>query len=161
MELTRMKDPRSSARPGVGALALGVLLLGSPSRAQAAGVGEPSAPRAASRHGPRHLGGHTLEERVTMLSKGLGLDARQQSELRRVLLDQREEVKRVWADEAAPAAVRVKATEVITERTADRIRALLNEEQRRRYNPPKPPHRAVPGSARPSVEAWMSPAKPG
>lgn len=92
-----------------------------------------------------------------MLSKSLDLDARQRSDLRKVLEDQREQVSRVWSDTSVPAAYRVSATQAISDRTADQIRALLNDEQRKRYNPPKPPHEATPGSARPSVDPWMEP----
>ena len=94
-----------------------------------------------------------------MLSKALDLDAKQQSELRKVLEDQREQVSRVWNDTSVPAAYRVSATQAITDKTADQIRALLREEQKKRYNPPKLPREAAPGSPRPSVEAWMNPAK--
>lgn len=150
------RDLQSSARLGVGALALGLgLAVGSPSPALAAGGGERSTTPAA-RHVPRQHGGRSLEERVTMLSKALDLDARQRSELRKVLEDQREQVSRVWSDTSVPAPYRVLTTQAISDRTADRIRALLNEGQRKRYNPPKRPHEATAGSARPSVEAWMN-----
>ena len=94
-----------------------------------------------------------------MLSKALHLDARQQSELRKVLAGQREQLSKVWSDTSVPAAWRVSATQAISDKTADQIRALLNEEQKKRYNPPKPPHEAMRASARPSVEAWMNPGK--
>lgn len=90
-----------------------------------------------------------------MLAKALDLDARQRSELRKVLEDQREQVSRAWSDTSVPAPYRVLSTQVITDRTADRIRALLNDEQRKRYNPPRRPYE-TPGSARPSVDAWMN-----
>lgn len=94
-----------------------------------------------------------------MLSKALGLDASQLSGLRKVLEAQREQVSRVWSDTSVPAAYRVSATQTISDKTADQIRALLNEEQKKRYNPPKPPHEATRGSTRPSLEAWMNPGK--
>jgi hypothetical protein len=100
--------------------------------------------------------GVSLDERIKFLSKALDLDSKQQSELRKVLVAQREETLKVWADESTPTAVRVKATELIGQRTGDRIRALLNEQQRARYNPPRTPNQAAPGSARPSVEALMN-----
>jgi hypothetical protein len=100
--------------------------------------------------------GVTLDERIKFLTRTLDLDPRQQAELRKVLVAQREEILEVWADESAPAAVRVKVTELIGQRTGDRIRALLNDQQRARYNPPRTPSQAAPGSARPGVEAWMN-----
>jgi hypothetical protein len=111
---------------------------------------------APARRAPRGQMGVSLDERIKFLTKALDLDSKQQSELRKVLVAQREETLKVWADESAPAAVRVKATELIGQRTGDRIRALLNEQQRARYNPPRAPREAAPGSARPNVEAWMN-----
>jgi Spy/CpxP family protein refolding chaperone len=141
----------------MGALGLGFILsAGSPRPARAAGLGETSA-APATRRTPRHLGGRTIDERVAMMTKGLGLDAKQQSELKKVLEDQREQVTRLWNDPSVPAAYRVVGTQAITDKTADQIRALLNDEQRKLYNPPRPPRDAAAGSSRPSVEAWMYP----
>jgi hypothetical protein len=137
-----------------------VVLLASawPLPAPAAPDGQPLAPSAApARPAPRRRSAGSLDDRVKSLSKALVLDQQQQSALRKVLVAQREETLAVWADESTPAAVRVKATELISQRTADRIRALLNEQQRARYNLPRPPNQAAPGSSRPSVETWMDP----
>lgn len=144
-------------RTGLAVLALGMSLASVwPVQAQTATGGEPAAVPAPTRHVQRHRGTGGLEERVAMLSKALHLDDTQQAELRRVLADQREEIGRAWSDTSVPAADRVSATQAISDRTADRIRALLNEEQRKQYNPPRQPHTA---SARPSVEAWMYPGR--
>jgi hypothetical protein len=154
---------RSQARRWTwpGALVLtAVLVLASawPVLAPAAADGQEAAGNLApARQEPRGRRVASLDDRVTLLSKTLDLDAKQQSELRKVLLAQREETLKAWADETVPAAARVKATELIGQRTADRIRALLNEQQRARYNPPRPPHQAAPGSSRPTVDTWMNP----
>jgi hypothetical protein len=107
----------------------------------------------------RHHNGTGLDDRVNTLTKALDLDATQQSGLRKVLESQREQVARVWNDESVPAAYRVVATQAISDKTADQIRALLNDEQKKKYNPPKP-HNAAPGSTGPSVEDWMNKTKP-
>ena len=75
----------------------------------------------------------TLEGRVQLLAKELALDSVQQSQLRDILQSQRVEVARVWSDPAVPASVRVGATQSIGEKTGDRIRAILNAEQREKY----------------------------
>jgi hypothetical protein len=139
---------------------LAVLVLASawPVPARAATEGQDTAAAASARQVPRHRKGASIDDRVRFLSKALGLDAKQQSELRKVLEAQREEIGKVWADEEAPAAYRIKATETISEQTADRIRALLNDEQKKKYNAPR--QRPAPGeSARPDVEAWMDAGK--
>ena len=80
----------------------------------------------------------------------------QQSALRKLLEDQREQIRGVWSNTSVPAAYRVSATLAISDKTADQIRSLLNEEQRKKYNPPRLPHEALANSASPSVEGWMS-----
>jgi Spy/CpxP family protein refolding chaperone len=100
-----------------------------------------------------------LDDRVQLLSKALELDAGQQAALKKVLEAQREQVSRLWANESLPAAYRVSATQAIGEKTADQIRALLNDEQKKRFNPPKPPHEAAASSSL-SVEDWMSKTRP-
>jgi len=126
--------------------------------AQAASVGQVDAIALAQAQAPRQQGAG-LEGRVKTLSKALDLDARQQSELRKVLEKQREQVRRVWADNSVPSAYRIAETRVIGDRAADEIRSLLNEEQRKKYKPPKPGHDAT-RTAKPNVEDWMNRAGP-
>ena len=95
-----------------------------------------------------------LDRRVTLLAKELGLDASQKAQVRKVLDRQREQVARVWKDSSIPPARRVSATQAIGDRTADRIRALLNEEQRKKYIQPRQREAAV-GTAGGNVESWM------
>jgi hypothetical protein len=95
-----------------------------------------------------------LDRRVDLLSKELNLDPGQQGKVKALLLAQRAQVNQIWNDESVPAPVRVKTTQSIGERTADRIRALLSDEQRKKYS--KPIERnAARGDDRPDVEAWM------
>lgn len=115
---------------------------------------------AARQHAPHHAAaGQGLEDRVKLLTHELDLDAKQQGEMRKLLESQREQVRRVWNDSSLPAANRVGATRAISDRTGDQIRAMLNEEQRKKYNSAKPPRDAE-SSPRPDVEYWMNPAKP-
>ena len=109
--------------------------------------GEPHARGAARRHS-----GHTLEDRVRILTQWLGLDATQQTELRKVLEGQREQVRSLWGDTSVPAVQRISATQAISDKTGDLIRAMLNDEQKKKFNPPRPPHDT---SARHNVEDWM------
>jgi hypothetical protein len=116
----------------------------------AAKHGEPSA----TRHAPHHGRRSGLEERVALLTKELDLDAKQQAGVRRALLRQRDQVQRIWRDGAVPSADRIFATRAVSNQTAQQIRALLNEEQRKRYDPPA---EADVGHAigKANVESWM------
>ncbi len=125
--------------------------------AQAAGEGRLAAIEVGQGQAPRKHKAHGLEDRVTVLSKALDLDARQQLELHKILQRQREQVTKVWSDTSVAPAHRVLATQAIGDKTRDQIRALLNDEQKKRYNPPRQAHQAA-GSS-PSVEDWMNQGK--
>jgi Spy/CpxP family protein refolding chaperone len=99
-----------------------------------------------------------LAQRVSLLSAELGLSAEQQAQVGRILEDQREQVMRVWNDSSLAAANRVSATRIIGDRTADRIRAILTEEQKAKYHQARKPRDAGENSASPSVEEWMKAA---
>jgi hypothetical protein len=96
--------------------------------------------------------GGTLDHRLKVLAKALDLDAGQRAELREILEDQRQAVTKIWSNPALLSAERVPATRAVEERTAERIRAILNDEQKKRYNPPKPQGTQAPPA---NVEAWM------
>ena len=102
----------------------------------------------------------TLEHRVAVLTKALDLDDHQQAALRTILEEQREAVMKIWRDTKLLPAERAPATHAVAERTADRIRAILNDAQRAKYNPPKPPPAPTPDSGAPNVEAWMKATRP-
>ncbi|MEA3179829.1 MAG: hypothetical protein QOI59_3352, partial [Gammaproteobacteria bacterium] len=86
----------------------------------------------------------------------LDLNANQQAQLRVLLLWQRDEMQRVWNDTTLTAAMRVHATQAISGATANRIRAMLTEQQRKRYNPPPAPHDNPVRADSASVEYWMN-----
>jgi hypothetical protein len=68
-------------------------------------------------------------------------------------------VRKIWTDKALLPAERAPATRAANERTGDEIRAILNDEQRKKYNPPPratPPAR---GDTR-TVEQWMESSGP-
>jgi hypothetical protein len=104
----------------------------------------------------RHRAHLTLDDRVATYTKELNLDVKQQSQLRTLLLQQRELVLKVWNDTSIPAAQRVHATKAIGDATADRIRAMLTEEQRKKYNPPRPPHDSTAQPGAPSAADWIN-----
>jgi hypothetical protein len=134
-----------------GCLALGLMSGLTLTAISAMAAGDTAAPAPPA---VRQLGAGTLEDRVTVFSRSLSLDAGQQASLRRILIEQRDAVRRIWSDRALLPAERAPATRAANERTGDQIRAMLNDEQKKKYNPPKPstPHEA--GDKR-SVEQWL------
>ena len=95
-----------------------------PSQTEAEKPGEP---------GIRHKSVSPLDRRVALLTKELKLDASQQVRVKKILQDQQVQVSRLWSDTSMAPALRINATQTIGDRTADQIRALLNDEQRSKY----------------------------
>lgn len=118
---------------------------------------EPAQPASTAEHPDLRSTSHaritgTLDHRVKVLSKALDLDAHQQTELWKILDSQRRAVTKIWRDPAMLSSERAPATRAVEDRTAEQIRAMLTDEQKKRYNPPKP--QGV-RSAPPDVEGWM------
>jgi Spy/CpxP family protein refolding chaperone len=111
-----------------------------------------------------HVIGHTsesgLDSRVQMLTKALDLDTAQQAQLKSVLENQREQLLKILHDGTVPATDRLGAARAVGMQTADRIRALLTEEQRKKYKPPVQPHEPATGEGARTVEDWMKMAQP-
>ena len=99
-----------------------------------------------------------MDNRVRLLAKELKLDAHQQTEVTKVLLAQRAEVAKVWSDPLVSSALRIAATQAIGDKTAERVRALLNEEQRSKYIKPRQ-HEAPVGAPGGDVQKWMQNAQ--
>jgi hypothetical protein len=168
--MSKLLQQKDAKRPARALLCLGFALVwmncvqaNAAEQAAEAPKSEAAKPDAAKsgvprQHAPRHARGQTLDDRVKLLAKELDLDAKQQAEVRKLLEGQRDQVKRVWDDTAAPAANRIAATQAIGDKTGDAIRALLNEEQKKKYNSAKPPRDAE-TSPRPNVEDWMNGGK--
>lgn len=120
--------------------------------APAAAADSAVAPASASNRRPALRVG-TLDGRVQLLAKELGLSPAQQGQVKKVLLAQRQQVAALWSDSAVPAALRVSRTQAIGDRTADQIRALLTDVQREKYIKPRVRDTSV-GSVGANVESW-------
>ena len=127
-------------------------------RAATEGTAESSA-AVASHPASRQHRPRGLEDRVELMARELDLDSGQRIALRKILEEQRVQVARVWDDASVPGAIRVSTTQAISDRTADQIRALLNDEQRKKYIQPRHRDTAV-GTPGGRVESWMNPGKP-
>jgi hypothetical protein len=100
-----------------------------------------------------------LEHRADVLATALQLDARQRAELLTILENQRRAVAKIWHDPTLSSAERAPATRAANERTGDEIRAILNDEQKRKYNPPKPSTPPEQAGTR-SIEQWLDAGQP-
>jgi hypothetical protein len=128
-----------------------MLLPGTPARGQAS---EPaSAPRPA-RHSYRRV---SIDDQVKGLAENLSLNAEQQASVKRILEQRQRDSLRILQD--SPANDRIGSLRALQLRTAAQIRAVLNDEQKKKYNPlgQRPPQQTSP---QPSVEDWIKATTP-
>jgi len=100
-----------------------------------------------------------LASRVRLMARELDLDSSQQQQLTAILIAQQGEVAKAWSDPSVPAALRINATQRISERTGDRIRAMLTDAQREKYIKVHS-HDTPVGAPGADLDKWMSPAAP-
>jgi hypothetical protein len=135
------------------ALASPILLPGMPASAQAANA--PS-PERQSRH---RYKSPTIDDRVKVLAKNLDLNEAQQSAVKKILEQRQQETLRLRLDPSITGSARIDRFRALQEGTVQRIRAVLNEEQRKKYDPLAP--RRIPSSSEErSVEDWLKAATP-
>ena len=128
-----------------------VLLAGGAACAQDARPPDPT-PSHAVRQRPARA--DALEQRVQLLTHELDLDAAQQQAVRKILLVQREAVKHIREDPAIAPEELAPAVRLVGEQTADRIRAVLGEEQKKKYNR-RLPDGALSTQTNADVEGWL------
>lgn len=152
-----MRQDRHTAGRGAGRVLLALVLSGS--AVLHAGQSPMDASAAQPGHLQRLATPSGLEMRVHRLTKALGLDAEQAISLRRILENQRDQVRQIWSDNAVASAYRIAATEALVEHTGDAIRAILNEDQKQKYNLTRPTPELSAASSKPSVSDWMGAAQ--
>jgi hypothetical protein len=89
-----------------------------------------------------------------LLTHELDLDAAQQQAVRKILLVQREAIKHIREDPAIAPEDLAPAVRLVGEQTADRIRAVLGEEQKKKYNR-RLPDGALSTQTNADVEGWL------
>jgi hypothetical protein len=101
----------------------------------------------------------TLDDRVKALAKALDLSETQQASVKKILEERQQETLRLRTDASIPASERIDRFRALQDQTVQRIRAVLNDEQKKRYDPlvvrqvgPAPDQR--------SVEDWIKATTP-
>jgi hypothetical protein len=105
----------------------------------------------------RHYSRPGLDERVSQFAKSLDLSEAQQSAVKKILEQRQEQVLRI-RDASISGSARISQFRALQERTVLQIRAVLNEEQKKKYNPLAA--RSVPQTPGPSVEDWLKATTP-
>jgi periplasmic protein CpxP/Spy len=102
-----------------------------------AATSQPATPQGAppgrrARYAPRRP---TIDDRVKNLAKGLNLNDTQQAGVKSVLERQQMQARQIQFDQTISGAERIGRFRALQEDTVLRIRALLNDEQKKKYDP--------------------------
>ena len=128
-------------------LLAGGVLLAHLAVGQAPGVASPQ------RHTQSVYRRRSLDERVKSFAETLNLDPAQQAGVKAVLERQQREARQIQFDQSLLGAERIGRFRALQQDTVSRIRALLNEEQRKKYDPLN--HGVTATTSQPSVEDWL------
>jgi hypothetical protein len=120
-------------------------------------LGQDSEPAHPAQPAPRHSKRRvTVDDQVRGLAKNLDLNQDQQETVKKILERRQQESVRLMRSGSGPDAIdRFRALQT---GTVEQIRAVLNDEQKKKYNPlaPRPPQ----ASDQPSVQDWIKATTP-
>jgi hypothetical protein len=102
---------------------------------------------------PHRTAGQAIDETVRRMSRGLDLDAVQQQKLREILLDQQKQSRKLRDENPQAGVDWTGATVGIVDQTKTRIRAMLNEDQKKKYSTDVPREMTAPAHA--DLQHWM------
>jgi predicted TIM-barrel enzyme len=100
-----------------------------------------------------------LENRVKVLAESLHLDDAQQLAVTKILEERQQETLRIRRDASISGSDRMAQFRAIQDRTVVRIRSVLNEEQKKKYDP-LAVRRVEPAPEQRSVEDWIKATTP-
>jgi len=108
------------------------------------------------RHGPsrRLTAAQSIDENVQRLARGLDLDPGQQVRLRTILVDQRRQLTQLRSGGSGASGNVTAMMWAIYDQTRTRIRAMLTEEQKKKYPAATPRDQTAPAQA--DLKHWMS-----
>jgi hypothetical protein len=110
------------------------------------------APGSRSHRLPHPTPAKVIDTNVRRLAQGLKLDQEQQARLREILVDQYAQLMRLRT-ESPPGTDRAGAMLAIVDRTREKIREMLNDEQKQQYSTEGP--REVTAATRADLEHWL------
>lgn len=100
-----------------------------------------------------------LEDRVKVLAESLHLDDAQQLAVTKILEERQQETLRIRRDPSISGSDRLTQFRALQDRTMLRIRAVLNDEQKKKYDP-FAARRVEPAPQQRSVEDWIKATTP-
>jgi hypothetical protein len=119
-------------------------------------LSQDSEPARPAHPAPRRDRKVNFDDQLKNLAKNLNLDQEQQAAIKRILERRQQEILRIMHNSLGPDGIgRLQALQIAT---AEQIRSVLNDEQKKKYNAlaPHPPQT----SPQPDLEDWMKATKP-
>ncbi len=101
----------------------------------------------------------TLDDRVKALAKALDLSETQQASVKKILEERQQEMLRIRTDASVPPGGRIDRLRALQDQTVHRIRAVLNDEQKKKYDP-LAVRQVGPAPDQRSVEDWIKATTP-
>lgn len=101
----------------------------------------------------------SLDDRVKAFATALGLNDAQEAAVKKILEQRQQEVLRLRQDGSIPGSVRIERLRALQDQTVQRIRTVLNDEQKKKYDPLAVRQTGqAPGQK--SVEDWLKVTTP-
>ena len=101
----------------------------------------------------------TIDDRVRVLARSLDLNEAQRAAVKKILEQRRQETLRIRQDPSISGGARIDRFRALQDNTVERIRAVLNEEQKKKYDP-LAVRRMQPAPQQRSVEDWLKVTTP-
>jgi hypothetical protein len=101
----------------------------------------------------------SLDDRVKTLAVTLNLDQQQQVAVKRILEQRQQETPRLRHDTSITGSTRIERLRALQDQTVQRIRLVLNDEQKEKYDP-LAVRQAGPAPGQKSVEDWLKVTTP-
>ena len=99
-----------------------------------------------------------IDARVSILTRNLDLNDVQQSAVKNILEQRQQETLRIRRDPSISGSDRIERFRALQDSTVERIRAVLNEEQKKKYDPLA--SRQIQSTPERSVEDWLKATTP-
>lgn len=131
-----------------------IVCSGAPGVAQVGTAASPAKPMLHSQRSAR-----AIEDRVKVFAKNLDLNEAQQAAVKKILEQRQQETVRIRLDPTLIGTAKFDRFRALQDKTVEQIRAVLNEEQRKKYDP-LAVRRIQPAPGQRSVEDWINATTP-
>jgi len=101
----------------------------------------------------------SIDDRVKGLAKNLGLSEAQEAQVKTILEQRRQQMLQIRHNTSISGSSRIDQFRALQDETIERIRAVLNDEQKKKYDP-LAARKLQQQQPAPSVEDWLEATRP-